>query len=194
MNRAELVDTTISQYWNTRDEYKDFTLEQLREVCALDRLPFAVCAINVTGDLNIGIMLRTACLLGAERFIVYGRKKYDRRSTVGAHNYLDVVTYESKVSKHDIELDYSYFMPLMKEYDYYPVFFETGGTSIHNMDFRQLGPGKPCLVFGNEGLGIPQELTRDQIVVSIPQRGVLRSLNVSAAASIAMYEMQRQLG
>ena len=47
---------------------------------------------------------------------------------------------------------------------------------------------------GNEGLGIPKDLiekTRlfDPLVVSIPQRGVIRSLNVSTAFAIVASHM-----
>jgi tRNA G18 (ribose-2'-O)-methylase SpoU len=52
---------------------------------------------------------------------------------------------------------------------------------------------KPCLVFGSESKGIPQEIVNDSRaeVVAIPQVGVIRSYNVSAAAAIAMWELVR---
>jgi tRNA G18 (ribose-2'-O)-methylase SpoU len=44
------------------------------------------------------------------------------------------------------------------------------------------------LIIGNEGLGIPEEIMEDQLVLKIEQYGVLRSLNAAVAASIAMYQ------
>jgi tRNA G18 (ribose-2'-O)-methylase SpoU len=185
MDRATIIQESLSNYWNVRDEYKTLNINELKDICLKDARPFAVCAINVTGDLNLGVMIRTACLMGAERFIVYGKKGYDRRSTVGAQNYIDVVKAGSidRYGNHDI--DYSEFFPTMNRYGYEPVFCETGGESIYEFDFTPTGL-KPCLVFGNEGMGIDPQLMVGQKIVSIPQRGVLRSLNVCAAASIAI--------
>jgi tRNA G18 (ribose-2'-O)-methylase SpoU len=190
MNKQDVIEEVASNYWNIRDDLKGKTLDELKQIAHDATLPFAVCAINITGDLNLGMMLRTACLLGAERFIIYGRHGYDRRSTVGAHNYIDVVKAGSIDRGGSMEIDYTDFFPTMDKFNYDPIFFETGGTSLYDIDFRPytdyVNAKVPCLVFGNEGIGIEPSLLVGQKVVSIAQRGVLRSLNVCAAASIAM--------
>jgi 23S rRNA (guanosine2251-2'-O)-methyltransferase len=66
---------------------------------------------------------------------------------------------------------------------------EKGDTPLQNADFKS-----PCaIIVGSEGQGIAPELLRlaDQIVF-IPQAGQLDSLNVSVAAGIMLYEVQRQ--
>jgi tRNA G18 (ribose-2'-O)-methylase SpoU len=201
MDRKEFIEQTRATYWNVHDDLKDKTLPELQKICKNDQLPFAVCALNVTGDLNLGMMMRTASLFGAERFIIYGRHNYDSRTTVGAQNYIEVVK-SGSINHGELELDLSEFWHTMTDYCYLPIFFDNDGTSLYDFDFNvidtfnewygmrpdgsQYNQYKPCLVFGNEGMGIPEELKKDRYVLTIPQRGVLRSLNVSAAASIAI--------
>ena len=53
------------------------------------------------------------------------------------------------------------------------------------------------LLFGPEPTGLPAEVLADQRVterVRIPMRPGMRSLNLSNAAAIALYEAWRQLG
>ena len=55
-------------------------------------------------------------------------------------------------------------------------------------------PDEVFLVFGKESKGLPEELLRDnrESCVRIPMRQDLRSLNLSNAAAIAVYEVFRQ--
>ena len=66
---------------------------------------------------------------------------------------------------------------------------EKAKTSIQDIDFK-----KPvAIIMGSEGEGIAPDLLRkvDEIVF-IPQAGKMDSLNVSVAAGIILYEVQRQ--
>ena len=83
VNYAKINKETLSNHFNVRDEFKDNTVAENVAICNRDRLKFSVGCINITGDLNIGMMIRSACLLGAENFYIFGRNKFDKRSTVG---------------------------------------------------------------------------------------------------------------
>lgn len=152
-------------------------------------LPFAVCIVNVTGDLNTGIIVRTASLMGAECVIVAGRRIYDKRSTVGAQNYIPVHRVDCLVD--ETTVDYDAVERTITQLGYTPVCVEHGGTLVRKFDFRSVD--RPCLIFGNEGFGLPEEFTSRHRCVSIPQRGVLRSFNVSSAAAIVIDETVAQL-
>ncbi len=188
--KKNIINNTIDNYWNVRDDLKDLKKEEIQEIAKESTLPFAVLALNVTGELNIGMIMRTACLMGAELFIIYGHPKIDGRSTVGAHNWLNIKIVDARIPN-SIELDYTKLYPTLAELNYQPIFFDTGGISINDLDMKSIL--KPCLIFGNEGLGIPKEVIQNNTIVTIPQRGVLRSLNVSNAASIAIFHFSNYL-
>ena len=189
-NFADLIADQTAQHWNVRDDLKDCTLSQLQEKSQNDRLPYGVCVLNLTGDLNVGMVIRTACIMGAERVVILGRRKYDKRSTVGAQNYVDVVRVDALTD--ELEFDATVFDKTMAEFNYTPVFLETGGPDIIDFNWNSV-PNKPCLILGNEGFGTPDYIIRDNPRVTIPQLGPLRSLNVAVAGGIAMWEIKQHL-
>lgn len=184
------IESCVENGFNVRDEYKLLTVDELKEIAKKDRLPFRVCAVNIEGDLNIGMMARTAFLLGAERFYIYGRRKIDRRSLVGAQNYLDIVRVAGL--DNDGNIDYIQFREFCDKEEMYPILVETGGESISTVNWDEIADIYdyiPCLVFGNEASGFPDSFLKSDLPkVSIPQLGVLRSYNVSAAAAIVIWE------
>lgn len=182
MTNEELSDINASSInWNIRDELKGLELDEI--LTYQKKNGFSVCMINTTGSLNIGVVLRSAVLFGADKFYITGKQRYDKRSTVGAHNYIQV----DKIKT----FDYDLMIERIILDGYTPVFIETNGkpiSTIHN-DARIY---KPCFIFGEEGAGIPEELlSKNYPIFEIPMFGVLRSYNVSVAASIAMYEYTR---
>lgn len=193
LSRTEIRDTIIKSHengFNVRDEFKNMTEEEIRNFYIQHTSPFRVCAFNVEGDLNIGMMIRTASLFGAEKFYIFGRRKIDNRSLVGAQKYIPV----EKINGLDENgnFDISLFETFCDNENICPVLLETGGTVLTLFDWEPYvgGNKRLCLVFGNEASGLPDTLrARNYPTVSIPQMGVLRSFNVAAAAGIVMWDM-----
>jgi len=188
MNYNNLINETASRHYNVADEYKDNTVEENRDLCRKNSLPFSIAAMSVAGDLNIGMMMRTASLLGARDFFIFGRKKYDKRSTVGAQNYINV---------HQSPMDVKSFHDVCQDTGYSPVFIEQGGLimPLTEGEWNRM-PTKPMFVFGSESDGIPEDIIYTfpyAPVISLPQHGVLRSYNVASAMSIVTWEANRRL-
>lgn len=190
---------------NVHDHYKHLTVEELRSVQEAERVPFSVAALNVTSDMNIGTLIRNACLTGAEDVYIIGRRKIDRRGTVGAQNYIKV--HRIYALKDDgVTIDPHIFVQTMRENNLRPIFVEQGGLMLNEFNWADYlnTPSdlttKPCLVFGNENSGIPDDILATQIlfrgsfVVSIPQKGVLRSYNVGTSSGIVMTHMCMGMG
>lgn len=195
---GEIIRDTASKHYNVADPYKDNSTTENIEICKNQALDFSVGLINITGELNVGMMIRSACLMGAKNVYMFGRKKFDKRSTVGAENYINIVQYTYDAPLHADEL----ILDDLRKLHHTIILCEQGGYELQhdNSDFHNRIGTHPLFVFGSESFGIPSLIT-DQVDetgdweflrVSIPQRGVLRSFNVSAAMNIIVWDYLKE--
>lgn len=184
---SRLAEPTLLKY-NVHTPLQTLPLTQVKRISEATALPVGLMLFNLHGDMNVGMSIRTAVILGCSDVYIVGRRKYDRRSEVGAKNYIRVHRFQT------IE-------PLFfQENKLVPIFLEQGGTALEDFSFKPYLPGKLeegwklVFVVGSESFGLPPELMRSlkAPVLSISQYGVLRSLNVSIAASIVLYEYAKQ--
>ena len=195
VNYSKIIADTASNHYNVRDEYKENTYEQNVAISLSEQRRFSVGCINITGELNIGMMIRSACLLGAENFYIFGRKKFDKRSTVGAEKYINIVQYTFDDPIHADES----ILNQLKLMHHNIVLCEHGGYQLKakNREFHtslHKNTNTPLFVFGSESHGIPDIIRfADFERVSIPQRGVLRSFNVSAAMNIIVWDYIKEM-
>jgi len=193
-NYSEIRKQLEEKELNVRDEFKHLSHEDHLELHDDSRLPYAIACINLTGDLNVGSIIRSAAMLGCETVFIYGKKKFDKRGLVGAHNYqkIEYITIDIPDELGDFppDVNYEILIQTLDGMGYTPFGLETGGARIDQMDFREIV--SPCIVVGNENMGLPDYLRSRLPLISIPQSGVMRSLNVGVAAAIAMAEIQSQ--
>ena len=184
--------TECSEF-NINDAFKNLTLPEVKQVQKSESLPYAIGVVNLQHSLNVGAMIRTAVIFGAEKFYIIGKRRYDKRSTVGAHNYIDIQFLEYDVTHPD---DQILIMSEISD-NYQPVFIEQGGSDISIENFQYYNH-KPCFLFGCEASGIPESLIHtaknyDGKLLSIAQIGVLRSLNVSVSCGIVCHKVAHDL-
>lgn len=169
-----------SMNWNIKDELKGLSLKEINN--RQPKLPYAICLLNTTGSLNIGVSIRSAVLFGAAKVFIAGRRRFDRRSTVGAQAYVELDFIESHES--------SIVLEKIESENFTPILIETGGVEFSKE--RMSSIERPCFIFGEEKNGISSEyFMRGYQVLSLPTIGVLRSLNLSAAVSIICYEQMK---
>jgi 23S rRNA (guanosine2251-2'-O)-methyltransferase len=134
---------------------------------------------------NLGAIVRTALAAGAGGLVIPERRAASLTETVarasaGALNHLRVARVTNLVRA----------MEEMKEAGYWLVGLdERAEKSYTEVDFT----GATGIVLGGEGKGL-HELTRKRcdFLVSIPTSGPVRSLNVSVAAGVMLFEAVRQ--
>ena len=184
---------------NVLDNLQHLDVSELKEIQKTFSKNFSILLFNVRTSGNIGTIIRSACLMGCREVILCGRKMYDRRHTVGAHNYIDVQHWDDVLDvtitcikntspvEYNEKLEYNQEAFYQRLGDRTPVILEQGGVDIRNF----IWPENPVIVVGNESLGVPDWFAPEALRVSIPQWSVLRSMNVAVAASLAMWEVSQ---
>jgi len=185
---SRMAEPTLLKY-NVHTPLQGLSTDKLQKISEQTALPLCLMLFNLNGDMNIGMSIRTAVILGCSDVYVVGRRKYDRRSEVGARNYIRVHRFTH------LEDDFFQANKLI------PILLEQGGTPLEEFSFKPFLPNKMedgwKLVFlvGSEATGFSKSFLKKHSYaprISISQYGVMRSLNVAIAASIVLYEYVKQ--
>ncbi len=148
-------------------------------------LPFIVILDGITDPNNLGSVLRTADAVGVHGVIIPKRRAIGLSSVVskassGAVEYVPV----ARVTNISQTIEY------LKKKNLWVVGTDTSGKSpFYETDLK----GPVALVIGSEGEGMGRLVSEKcDMVVNIPMKGRLSSLNAAVAGAIVMYEISRQ--
>lgn len=162
---------------NVIDYYKYWKDEAIKANLDEKRNNFGILCANIHGDFNIGSIIRNANAFLAKEVIIFGRKKYDRRGTVGTHNYTSF--------RHVKEVEELPNIPIIA------VDNTPGASNVLTYVFPTT---YFLLAFGEESVGLPSSILDIAVdSIYIPQYGSVRSLNVGVASGIMMHEICRRL-
>lgn len=156
------------------------TVEEIFEYAqSRGEAPFIIVLNEVEDPHNLGAIIRTAECAGAHGVIVPKRRSASLSYTVGkasagAVEYMRVARV-TNIAKLIDEL---------KEKGVWVFGTDMNGTDYTECDFS----GACAIVIGNEGKGISR-LVREKcdVIVSLPMKGKINSLNASVAAGILIY-------
>ncbi|HHU81399.1 MAG TPA: 23S rRNA (guanosine(2251)-2'-O)-methyltransferase RlmB [Firmicutes bacterium] len=148
--------------------------------------PLFLLAAGVEDPRNLGSIIRTAEVAGAHGLLMPERRAAGlsavvARASAGALYHLPVAVVKNTVRA----------MEELKMRGCWLVGADMDGTPLWQETFDFTAP--VCLVLGGEGKGLTR-LVREtcDLLVGIPQRGKVGSLNVSVAAGIILYEVVRR--
>ena len=161
---------------NVTDEFKGMPHDSI--VAKLDKrgVELEIAVENTLRDYNMGSIVRTANAFGVRHVHVIGRRQWNKRGAMATEKYLHLHYHSSanEFAKHAKENQKSIIA----------IDNVTGSVELSKTNI----PLNAIMVFGQEGPGISDVLLRiADDVVAIEQLGSTRSINVSAAAAIAMY-------
>lgn len=143
--------------------------------------PFIIVLDKIEDPHNLGAIIRTAECAGAHGVIIPERRSAGLSYTVektsaGALEYMPVVRVKN----------ISAVLQKLKDKGIWVYGADMDGEHYKKVNFE----GAVALVIGNEGKGISPLVAKDcDVIVSLPMKGKINSLNASVAAGILMYEI-----
>ena len=160
--------------------------EKLLSVLKKRQNDLTVVLENVFDPHNVSAVMRTCDAVGVQEIYVLNtkiprHKKWGYRSSSSAAKWLTTFQFDNAGEC---------FNALRKKYTkILSTHLDSGAISMHNIDFTQ----PVALVFGNEHSGVSEEIRgmADGNFI-IPQAGIIRSLNISVACAVTLYEAYRQ--
>ena len=160
-------------------------LERFREVLRRRQKDLVVFVENVKNEHNFSAILRTCDAVGIHRVFYYYEGKGDvsinEGISLGAQKWLFLERVHNVPER----------LERLKREGFQLVVTWIGEGSV---DFREVDYTRPTVVVvGNELKGVSEEVVRlADIRIIIPMMGMVRSLNVSVATAVVLYEAQRQ--
>ena len=160
--------------------------KKLQEVLSKRQDDITIVLENVFDPHNISAVLRTCDAVGVQEVYVLNtkiprHKKWGAKSSSSAAKWLTI---------HQFENAEECFAELRKKYSkILTTHLSSDAVNLYDINFTE----PLALVFGNEHSGVSEEIRRlaDGNFI-IAQMGIIRSLNISVACAVTLYEAYRQ--
>ncbi|MGZ5286182.1 MAG: TrmH family RNA methyltransferase [Flavisolibacter sp.] len=160
--------------------------EKIERVLSGRQLDLTVVLENVFDPHNISAVMRSCDAVGIQEIYVLNtriprHKKWGARSSSSAAKWLTI---------HQFENSAECFEALRRRYStILTTHLSSDAVSLYEADLTK----STALVFGNEHSGVSEEIRAlaDGNFI-IPQVGMIRSLNISVACAVSVYEAFRQ--
>ena len=166
---------------NVIDSFKGVSEDEIVSRLDANDHGLVIALENTERDFNMGTIVRSANAFGVRHVYVVGRKQWNKRGAMATDKYLHV---------HYME-DLDKFISKMQEQGREIIAVDNIPESVQLSKTRL--PKNAVLVFGQEGPGVSAELAQEASkIVAIEQFGSTRSINVGAAATVAMYAWLQQ--
>ena len=165
---------------NVIDSLKDLAIPDIANYCRKNSIPASVAMMNIGGDFNLSTMIRNANFFGFSSVHYVGKKKWDKRGSVGTHHYTPVYHHKDE-SSFISQLSGRSIVAIENNIPEY-------SHKTHNLfHYRFDNITQPIFLFGEENRGLSDFiLDKSDIILTIPNYGSVRSLNVGTTSGIVM--------
>ena len=160
--------------------------ERLNTVLSKRQLNLTIVLENVADPHNISAVMRTCDAVGIQEIyilntVIANHKKWGAKSSSSASKWLTIHQFT------DVQ---TCFNELRKKYHkIYTTHLSSDAVDLYELNLTE----HVALVFGNEHSGVSEDLIglADGNFI-IPQVGIIKSLNISVACAVSLYEAFRQ--
>jgi tRNA (guanosine-2'-O-)-methyltransferase len=160
--------------------------QKLAKVAAKRQFDLTVVLENVFDPHNISAVMRTCDAVGIQEIHVLStriapHKRWGAKSSSSAAKWLTI--------QQHTDTNACFTALREKKFRVLTTHLAADSVDLYELDFTQ----PLALVFGNEREGVSEEIRKlaDGNFI-IPQQGIIRSLNISVACAVCLYEAYRQ--
>jgi tRNA G18 (ribose-2'-O)-methylase SpoU len=140
--------------------------------------PFAVAAWEISKEHNVGTLVRTAHAAAASEVILTGERDWNVEAARTADLFTEII---------QLPADAGVFRAHLAARRWNLVAVELADNATNLFDAQY--PERPCFLLGAEIGGVPAELLAEaELVVQIPQWGLVPCLNLAVAGSLVVYD------
>lgn len=162
-------------YRNVSDGYRYWTVEAIADDMRGSSSGLEIAVENLERDFNLGTIIRNANAFNVSKVHIIGSRQWNKRGAMKTDAYLDI-QYHKTIDE---------FISTAGSKSLVAIDNVPGSKTLDTVDL----PRESILIFGGEGPGIsPELLEKSNMIVSIPQFGSTRSINVGVASGILMYK------
>ncbi len=158
-----------------------------------EKHPLSIIANDIASPLNVGSLFRLCDAIGIEKIYLCGDTPAPPNNKISktSRSTEKHVTYQAGLNAEQLanSLKKSGLLLISLE-------ITSSSIDISSVDFTEVLTNKSaiCLILGSENAGINKQLlSLSDITVHIPMLGINSSMNVISAASIACFEIIRNL-
>ena len=161
---------------------QNMTVDEIKQYCINRAIDQYAAMIHVHGDYNLSTLVRNANFFGFKGvFYVGGKRDWDRRGSVGTHNYTPMTHYKSEQD----------FIDSCKQLGLRIVAVENNIPKYASKTTNFLPTYVPMknsiYVFGEEQAGLSDLILDNSIeIITLPAYGSVRSINVGPTSAIIL--------
>jgi tRNA G18 (ribose-2'-O)-methylase SpoU len=165
---------------NVLDSLKNLSIPDIGDYCSRNSIAASVGMVNINGDFNLSTLVRNANFFGFSSVHYIGKKKWDKRGSVGTHHYTPMYYHKDESSF----ISQCSSRTVIAVENNIP---EHSNKTVNLFDYQYDNIVEPIFLFGEENKGLSHTiLDRANIILTIPNYGSVRSLNVGTTSGIVM--------
>ena len=156
----------------------------INEFKSANKMPVVVMLDNVRSMNNVGSAFRTGDAFLIEKIILTGitaqpPHREIHKTALGATETVDWAYFDTTTEA----------VAALKKEGYELVAIEQADESVSLLDFKPKFDKKYCLIFGNEVMGVEEEIVKAaDSCIEIPQHGTKHSLNISVSIGVVLWD------